>query len=238
MRSLTRLLSFANVMSLIAVFIALGGSALAVQVAKKNSVNSRSIRNNTIRSKDLKNGQVKATDIGAGQVRSSEIGDGQVGSSEVADGQIGTAEVADGSLSATDIDINSLGDATSGGSESFPALVCTLTTTSNQQCADTTFSLERSGRIFATVDGSADSGGPSVSVGVSTCLLTADGAPFTEDFIIGATFNPGATFSFSGVSAPLTAGPHTLSFDCHGNGTVPGPRIFKPNLTYLKFGAG
>ena len=210
-------------MSVIDGFIALGGSALAVQVAKKNSVNSRSIRNNTIRSADIRNGQVKAADIR----------DGQVGSAEIGDGQVGSAEVADGSLSAADIDVGSLGDATTGRSDIKPVLVCSQAQTTYVECANTQVTLERRGRIFATVDGSADSGSPSVTVGVNTCRLTVDGSQFTSDFVITATFNAGATFSFAGVTESIPPGPHTVAFDCHGNGTVPGPRIFFPTLTTL-----
>lgn len=238
MRSLTRHLSFANVMSVIAVFIALGGSAIAVQVAKKNSVNSKSIRNNAVRSADLGNGQVKAVDIRDGGVESAEIGDGQVGSAEVGDGQIGTAEVADGSLSAADLNVGSLGDSTTGRSASFPGTICTQTATSFQQCESTQVTLERTGRIFASVDGVADSGSASVPVGVNTCRLTVDGNQFTDDFVIAADFSQGATFSFSSVTEPVAAGVHTISFDCKGNGTLPGPRIFFPTLTTIELGAG
>jgi hypothetical protein len=56
-------LTFANVMSVIAVFIALGGGAYAVTTAPRNSVVSKSI----------KNGEVKNGDLGAGAVSGSKI---------------------------------------------------------------------------------------------------------------------------------------------------------------------
>ncbi len=225
-------------MSVIAVFIALGGSALAVQVAKKNSVTSKSIRNNAVRSADLRNEGVKAVDIRDGQVGSAEIGDGQVGSADVGDGQIGSSEVADGSLSAVDINVGSLGDATSGRSDSNPGAVCIQTATSYSACVNTQVTLEQNGRIYATVDGNADSGAVSVSVGVNTCRLTVDGNQFTDDFVIAANFSPGTPFSFASVTETLAPGIHTIRFDCHGNGTLPGPRIFFPTLTTLELGSG
>ncbi len=53
-------LSFANVMSVVAVFIALGGSAWAISA---NSVGSKQIKPSAVRSSDVKNGQVKAADL-------------------------------------------------------------------------------------------------------------------------------------------------------------------------------
>ena len=51
-------LSFANVMSVIAVFIALGGSAYAVM-----KIGPKDIRRNAVRSKHIKQGQVKPGDL-------------------------------------------------------------------------------------------------------------------------------------------------------------------------------
>lgn len=208
-------LSFANIVSVIALFIALGGSAYAVQAAKKNSVTSKSIRN----------GAVKSVDIGNGQVRSADIGDGSVGS----------ADVADGSISATDIDVASLGDPTSGRTSSFRG-ACIQNVETYQPCSGTEINLARPARIFATADGSADSGAASVPVGVNTCQLAVDGAAFTGGFVIAADFSPGEAFSFAGVTEQLAPGQHTVRLECKGNGTLPGPRIFEPSITTLVIG--
>lgn len=70
-----RYLTFANVVSLIALFVALGGGAYAVQTAKKNSVTSASIRNGAVRSVDIGRGQVRASDIKSGLLRDTTTGD-------------------------------------------------------------------------------------------------------------------------------------------------------------------
>jgi hypothetical protein len=56
-------LSFANVVAVIALFVALGGSAYAVSVAPKNSVTSKSIKKGAIKSVDVKNNNLTGTDI-------------------------------------------------------------------------------------------------------------------------------------------------------------------------------
>jgi hypothetical protein len=68
-------LSYANVMATVAVFIALGGSALAI---KANSVSSRQI----------KPGAVKKSDIASNAVNSSKVGDGSLLAQDFASGQL------------------------------------------------------------------------------------------------------------------------------------------------------
>jgi formylglycine-generating enzyme required for sulfatase activity len=60
---LRRRVSFANVTSLLALFVALGGVAYAVTTAPKNSVVSNSITNGQVKSPDLANGAVTSTKL-------------------------------------------------------------------------------------------------------------------------------------------------------------------------------
>ena len=92
-------LTYANVMSTLAVFIAIGGGAYAAGLAR-DSVKSKQIKANAVKSIEIADGQVAAVDIGDGAVGSSEIGIGAVGSSEIGDGQVGAAEIGDGSVGA------------------------------------------------------------------------------------------------------------------------------------------
>lgn len=55
-------LSFANVISLIALFVALGGGAYAA-VVSKNTVSSKSIKTGAVKSIDVKNDNLKGIDI-------------------------------------------------------------------------------------------------------------------------------------------------------------------------------
>jgi hypothetical protein len=56
-----KVLTFSNVMSVLAVFIALGGSAVALRVAR-NSVGSTQLKTGAVRSGDLANRQVRPID--------------------------------------------------------------------------------------------------------------------------------------------------------------------------------
>jgi hypothetical protein len=53
----------AMIVALVALFIALGGSAVAVSLPGKNSVNSGDVKNNSIRGADIRNNSVTAGDI-------------------------------------------------------------------------------------------------------------------------------------------------------------------------------
>lgn len=93
MTHLRRRLSFANVVSLLALFVALGGGAYAALTAPKNSVVSRSI----------KNGQVKASDLGANAVTAVKVKPGALGAAHLAPASVNTSEIADGTVGTADL---------------------------------------------------------------------------------------------------------------------------------------
>lgn len=88
--------------ALVAIFLALGGSAFAL---KKGSVDEKALSNNAVKSKNIKNGQVKTKDVKPGKIADSKIKDGTVGTdqlglplagSELSDGSISTQALAGG----------------------------------------------------------------------------------------------------------------------------------------------
>jgi hypothetical protein len=108
----------ALVISCIALFVALTGSALAVGVGK-NTVRSPQIVDGTVRTIDLRDNSVAAGKVAPDAIDSTEIAENGVESSDVAPdsltaGDLGTAsvaslEVADQSLSAADLGPDSVG---------------------------------------------------------------------------------------------------------------------------------
>jgi hypothetical protein len=67
-------LTFANTMSLIAVFIALGGTGYAAVNLPRNSVGNRQIRNNAVTGGKVKNGSLQAGDFKAGDLPAGRTG--------------------------------------------------------------------------------------------------------------------------------------------------------------------
>lgn len=102
----------ALVISCVALFLALGGSAFAVGIAK-NSVRSAQIVDGTVRSIDLRDNAVNAPKIAPDSVGSEEIAENAVESPEVAPdsltnqdlgaASVASSEVADQSLTANDL---------------------------------------------------------------------------------------------------------------------------------------
>lgn len=115
----------ALVVSFVALFVALAGTALALQA---NSVGSKHIKKDAVRSKHVQDGALLGADLAAGEIRSAHIADDQVqnahlasnavtqaelasnavGASELADNSVGSGEVTGNSLTGSDIDESAL----------------------------------------------------------------------------------------------------------------------------------
>ena len=116
-------LSFANLVSLMALFVALGGTTYAAVTLPKNSVGARQIKKNGVGASEIKrnavrSSEVRANAIGGSEIRSNavaggdiadngvggaDIADNAVGGSEIGDGQVGSSEVTNNALTADDI---------------------------------------------------------------------------------------------------------------------------------------
>ncbi len=92
----------AILISCLALFLALTGSAFAVGIAK-NSVRSAQIVNGTVRTVDLHNAAVTTPKIAPAAVGSEQLAEDAVSSPKVADGSLTGADIADGSLTGADI---------------------------------------------------------------------------------------------------------------------------------------
>lgn len=94
MKTLKRHLSVANVLSCIALFVALGGTAFAAVKLKPNqvkavniarqAVTNAKIKTQAVTSGKIKNGGVNAVDLGAGQVINSKLATGAVTNTKIA----------------------------------------------------------------------------------------------------------------------------------------------------------
>jgi hypothetical protein len=116
-------LSFANAISMIALFVALGGTSIAAVSLSKNSVGAKQIKKNAVRASeitrnavgaseirsnavaggDVADGTIGGGDIGDESLGASDLGNDSVGNGELADNSVGSGEVIDGSLGKTDL---------------------------------------------------------------------------------------------------------------------------------------
>ena len=114
-------LSFANSISLIALFVALGGTSLAAVTLTKNSVGAKQIKKNAVGVSEIKKNAVRASEVNRNAVGASEtplqrawpaatspttasaaadLSDNSVGGGELGDNSVGSGEVTDDSLTA------------------------------------------------------------------------------------------------------------------------------------------
>ncbi len=102
-----------NVIGLVAVFIALSGSAYAAGLAD-NSVKSRHIVNDQVRSVDVRDdslagGGLTGADIVESSLSGVPVGANAVGSSQVQDNSLGAADLGSDSVQSSEIATNAVG---------------------------------------------------------------------------------------------------------------------------------
>ena len=102
--------SFANVTSVLALVIALGGTS----VYAANTIGAGDIKRNAVRSKHIKKNNVKRADIARNAVNGRRIASGAVASSDLKNEAVGAADLATGSVGGLEILDGSVGDAELG----------------------------------------------------------------------------------------------------------------------------
>lgn len=111
MKNLKRHLNVANVLSAMALFVALSGVTYAATTAAKNSVKAKSIAKGAVTTPKLKNLAVTSGKIGNGAVISSKIGASAVGGTQIADGSVRSVELGGGVVTNAKIQNGAVSDA-------------------------------------------------------------------------------------------------------------------------------
>jgi hypothetical protein len=96
-------LTYANVMSSIAIFLVLGGAAFAAAQLPKNSVGKKQLKNNAVVTAKIKKNAVTAAKIKAGAVLGSKIAAAGVTSDKLANGSVTNDKLANGSVTGAKI---------------------------------------------------------------------------------------------------------------------------------------
>ena len=104
--------SFAAVIALLALFVALGGPAEAAKVVKR--ITSRDVKDHSLQVRDLtrkavetlqtpRDGSITATKLAPAAVTSAAIADRSITAADLATNSVGAAQIADGSLTAREL---------------------------------------------------------------------------------------------------------------------------------------
>lgn len=99
-------LKFANIISAIALFIALGGSAYAVSA---NSIGTKQLKKNAVTAKKIKKNAVTTAKVKSNAITAAKIKAGAVTAAKLGAGAVSTDKIADGAVTGAKVDLTSLG---------------------------------------------------------------------------------------------------------------------------------
>jgi len=220
-------MSFANVASGLALFIALGGTSYAAVALPSNSVGSDQIRTGAVGTSEIRTGGVNSAEIKTGGVSQSEIKTGGVGASELhtasvrspeiktdavksdelAKDAVTTDEIKDGTIATADIS-----DAARADLKGTPAVGyrASVNTAGAKQAGNAT-TAGKTGTGTYTVDFGKDVSG---CVSAATLAAVKNGTGFDTPDAGRVTVAPGATVTSVNVSTfGLAGNPADEPFD-------------------------
>jgi hypothetical protein len=117
MKRLKRHLTYANVMSSLAVFLLLGaGSALAAKKHNTQKIGSTQIKASAVTAAKIKNGAVGNSKLAAAAVSTEKLADGSVVNSKLADGSVTTSKLAGDAVTGDKVNESTLGEVPSANS--------------------------------------------------------------------------------------------------------------------------
>lgn len=114
-------LSYANVMSTLAVVIALGGTSYAAATVARSSVTTQALASGAVTSSKLRNGAVTSAKLARGAVRSANLAAGAVTSTSVSAHSLSTADFAAGAIPSANDPGPPIGSAGGDLSGSYPS---------------------------------------------------------------------------------------------------------------------
>ena len=111
MKQIRKRLTYANVMSSIAVFLILGGAtALAASHLGKNSVGTKQLKSNAVTTAKIKKNAVTAKKIKGNAVTGAKIADNAVTSKKIGAGAVLAGNIAGGAVGSSQIAANAVGN--------------------------------------------------------------------------------------------------------------------------------
>lgn len=204
MKQIRKRLTYANVMSSIAVFLVLGGATAIAAGLAKNSVGSKQLKKNAVTTAKIKKGAVTGAKVKPGSLKASNFAAGQLPAGPKGDrGEAGPSFGAYGND-----DCGSLGE---------PFEVCASTGSVN---------LPSSGPVLLIASAEWDNDDNATPPDRGTCRFAVDGQALQPEVNFGEDtdthgVDEGGSISLNRITDPLSAGAHTFDLECReDNGTV------------------
>jgi hypothetical protein len=210
-KQISKRLSYANVMSSLAVFLVLGGATAFAAGLAKNSVGPKQLKKNAVTTAKIKNNAVTT----------SKIKDGAVTGAKVNAGSLGTVPKATHADNA-----NTVGglspDKFSAAGSGFDEGGCDPNSTTFKVCTSVTLNLPHSGPVVLVGAGGQQS---FAGIGQGVCEFSVDGVLSDVPKVRpgeSASENTQSSaqngFALTSVTATLGAGSHTFDVQCNETG--------------------
>ena len=116
MRKIARQLSYANVMSTLAVFLLLGGAGAYAAKKQTQKVGSTQLKASAVTTNKIKNGAVANPKLAAAAVSSDKLADGAVTNAKLAEGAVSTGKLGAEAVTGDKVNEASLGEVPSANS--------------------------------------------------------------------------------------------------------------------------
>jgi hypothetical protein len=116
MNALRNRLTYANVMSTLAVFLLLGGAGAYAAGKQRQKVGTAQLKASAVTTNKIKNGAVGNAKLGAAAVSTDKLGDGAVTNSKIADNAVSTAKLAADSVTGDKVNEATLAEVPSANS--------------------------------------------------------------------------------------------------------------------------
>lgn len=116
MKKIRSRLTYANVMSSLAIFLILGGAGALAAKKKTQKIGATQIKASAVTTAKIKNGAVDNTKLKAGAVTTEKIVDGSVTNSKLADGSVTTSKIAGDAVTGAQVNESTLGEVPSANS--------------------------------------------------------------------------------------------------------------------------
>ncbi|MFL5897301.1 MAG: hypothetical protein ACJ76D_02380 [Solirubrobacterales bacterium] len=102
MNLIRKRLTYANVMSTLAVFLVLGGgAAFAASQLGKNTVGAKQLKKNAVTAAKVKKDAINGAKVADGSLTGADVADGSIANADIADQAINTTKLANNAVNAT-----------------------------------------------------------------------------------------------------------------------------------------